>query len=109
MAITVITEVTNGNTQKKNAGITAGNEFIYKVDPAKAVEITGVATSTGDARVFFSTDPDLVPTDFALANGMIGSSLGVLTDYIGENLGKGIVWVGLDITGGTWTGNIKEL
>lgn len=107
MAITVIT---SGLNSKRNTGVTTGNEFIYKVDPTKNIQVTGIATSTGDAQLFYSNDPIMAnPTDFST---LVASSLGVLTDDIGENLGKGIEWVGVDVAasgGGTWTVNIKEL
>lgn len=107
MAITVKTDVINGNNQKRNAGVTTGNEFIYKVDPQKEIQVTGKATSTGDATVYYSNDPDLAtPTDFST---MVASSLGALTDNIGEEMSQGIEWVGVDVTSGTWTVNIKEL
>jgi len=106
MAITVVTNVTNGNSQKRNTGVTTGNEFIYKVNPLKKIQVTGLATSTGDARLFFSNDPNITPTSFST---LVGSSLGVLADYIGEDMPEGIEWVGVDVTSGTWTVNIKEL
>ena len=109
MAITVTPQTNSGKTLR-DAGVTTGNEFIYKVDPQSKIQVTGIATATGDARVFFSNDPHMAaPTDFAASSGLVGSSLGALTDYIGETLPEGIEWVGVDVVGGTWTVNIKEL
>ena len=107
MAVTVTSIESNNGNPKRNTGITTGNEFIYKVNPAQKVQITGLATSTGDAQVFYSNDPIMAaPTDFTT---LVASSLGVLTDDLGENLGSGIEWVGVSVTSGTWTVNIKEL
>tara|TARA_R110000851_G_scaffold241680_2_gene394279 strand:+ start:618 stop:947 length:330 start_codon:yes stop_codon:yes gene_type:complete len=109
MAITVTAQVNSGKALR-DAGITTGNEFIYKVSPQSKIQVTGIATATGDARVFFSNDPHMAnPTDFATSSGLVGSSLGALTDYIGETMLEGIEWVGVDVTSGTWTVNIKEL
>lgn len=107
MAITVQPIEDNGGNPKRDAGITTGNEFIYKVNPKSKIQITGIATSTGDAQVFYSNDPNMAaPTDFTT---LVASSLGALTDDLGENLGEGIEWIGVDVTSGTWTVNIKEL
>jgi hypothetical protein len=109
MAITVITEVKNHNNQKKNAGVTTGNEFIYKIDREKLAVITAVATATGDATLYYSTDPETTPTDFTASSGMVESSLGAQTDNLGEKLPEGIEWVGVEVTSGTWDVNIKEI
>jgi len=105
MAVTVITDVKHGGNQKKDAGVTTGNEFIYKVDPTKEVLGQGLATSTGDAALYYSIDPT-TPTDFDDLNI---SSLGALTDAVGEELPKGVEWVGIKVTSGTWTNYIKEV
>lgn len=109
MAITVQTIQDNHRNPKKDTGVTTGNEFIYKVDPAKTIKVTGVATSTGNATVFYSTDPTVTPTAFNAASGMVESSLGALTDNIGEEMSEGIEWVGVQVTSGTWTNYIKEV
>ena len=106
MDITVQPNVDNGNNQKKNTGITTGNEFIYKVDPLKDVKVTGLATSTGDATLYYSTDNSITPSDFST---LVISSNGAQTDDLGESLGKGIRWVGVEVTSGTWTVNVEEI
>lgn len=106
MAITVISNTNTGNPMR-DAGVTTGNEFIYRVDPTKEIRVTGLATSTGAATVYYSTDPYMnVPTDFSTLNI---SSLGSFTDDIGETLPTGVVWVGIDVASGTWTNYIKEV
>lgn len=107
MAVTVISDVTNTNNQKRNEGVTNGNEFIYKVNPTKRIQVTGLATSTGDATVYFSNDPSInTPTGFG---SLVASFVGTVTDNVGEDLGDGIEWVGVDVDSGTWNINIKEL
>jgi len=106
MAITVKTD---DGLLEKVTGITTGNEYIFKVDPTKPVKITGFATSTGDARVMYSTDASVTPTDLTAAtSSMVVSSLGSFTDEIGEEMGVGIEWVAVDVVSGTWTSIITQ-
>jgi len=107
MAITVETDKRSGNGVKRNTGVTTGNEFIYRINKQKALQITAIATATGNATFYYSNDEDMAtPTDFST---MIPSSLGELTDFIGEETGEGIMWAGVKVASGTWTVNIKEL
>ena len=103
MAIT-IREKSRVISYEKASGITAGNEFIYPVPEGATVSFAGTNTAAGTATLKYSFDPS-TPTDFTgFFSAEAGAQSASFTDSTGT--AKGLRWVGLDVTSGTWTGEV---
>lgn len=102
-AATIVNTNNNGTAVTRSASVTSASATIFKLDTSRdsVVEVSG----TGAGTLKVSTAYDTTPSNY---NGFVADPDGAASSNTGWRLPKGLSYVGLDVTSGTWTMRVAQ-